>query len=646
VHAYSNDSFLGFRDFTAPLSAGPGCHLTGDGAIECPHNGVPLQRVEIDLGDGNDKLRADDLRDRTVVYPAQPPPPPFLDIEAGDGDDDVRQRAFGVDPQKASNTRGGPGNDAVRGGGVLDGGPGHDQVTATTVYSIDVITGGDGDDVLDGGGAPDSISGGPGDDVMFEETDNCVYEGYCPHLGPPGTNYVPRENFYSKDGGTLDGGPGNDRMGAGVGTAMVLGGPGDDDIYSAVPLADGGDGNDTMRGGRQLRGGPGDDRLSGTPTWPPGASNHPCCRPTDVLDGGAGADQLAGGVVDAVLDGGEGGDVMAPGSGIDTLSYRTRDTGVKIDLSATGALASEGDRAEPGIERIEGSAGDDEIVAGTDPVHIDGWLGDDLIVGGPAGDTLSGGGHDDVVVGGAGDDDVDGGADSYPDPDDPRKTIRVRGNDLLDGGPGADRLTPGGGEDWVLAGSGDDDIEARERGRPRFGQVASYPLNHSHIVQMSGADQVFCGKGSDVLRADYADAIALDCEGPSEGTPRWRQVKVNLGKPTRLTVRCAWADARPCKGRATLRTASAAGSGDGPEERPAPLACVTKAGTTLARSSFRIRAGRVNYVFLKLTRTGERLLRKRGCLAVHATLAYTDVDRRAWQVTRTLVLKRRGFRVR
>jgi hypothetical protein len=163
---------------------------------------------------------------------------------------------------------------------------------------------------------------------------------------------------------------------------------------------------------------------------------------------------------------------------------------------------------------------------------------------------------------------------------------------------------------------------------------------------MSGADQVFCGKGIDKATVDYADALALDCEATSEGTPRWRQVKVSFGKPLRLTVRCAWGDARPCKGRATLRTADGTGSGEGEAERPAPAACVTKAGTTLARSSFRIRAGRVNYVFLELSRSGERLLRKRGCLAVHTTLAYADAKRRDWQVTRTLVLKRRGFRVR
>jgi Ca2+-binding RTX toxin-like protein len=607
VHAYSNDRFLGFRDAKAQLTAGPGCQLTGDGAIECLHHGVPLARVEVDLGDGNDALNAGDLRDGASLRPHA-----YVLLDGGDGNDEISQSAFGTEPDKVGLTRGGAGADRLRGGGVLDGGPDDDRVLGTYGYSHDRVIGGDGHDVVDGGGGPDEVSGGPGDDTMYEGTDLCQYEGWCEYQGPPGTNYVPNDDAH------LDGGPGNDRMGAGGNSSTIAGGPGDDDIVSFAVWADGGEGNDRLRGGPVLRGGDGDDELTGSSA----KRSYPyplCCVAYELLEGGPGADSLASGALNTVLDGGEGPDAMTPGPATDTLSYRSRAAGVRIDLSApdaTGGLAAEGDRATAGFERIEGSAGDDEILAGTSAVAIDGFLGRDRIVGSQHADVLSGGGHDDVVLGGGGNDILEGGDDSYRDPAGGER-VRAEGNDLIDGGPGNDSIAPGGGEDWVLAGSGDDFVDSHERAGP-FGR---HPLNHSHIIQMSGADQVFCGKGADAVAADYADALGLDCETTDEGTPRWRQVKVTFGRSLRLTVRCAWADDRPCKGIATLRTASGVGDDSGgPSVRSAPARCRAGGGTRIARSGFRIRAGRVNYVYLRLTSAGERLVRRRGCVAVHATL--------------------------
>ncbi len=166
---------------------------------------------------------------------------------------------------------------------------------------------------------------------------------------------------------------------------------------------------------------------------------------------------------------------------------------------------------------------------------------------------------------------------------------------------------------------------------------------------MSGADQVWCGKGRDHADGDYADDMATDCETASEGTPRWRSVKVRPGRDIRLTVRCAWADDYPCKGRASFRTVPGGPVGDGaflehPAFRAAPEQCrtTTKTGAMLARASFRIRAGRVNYVHLKLGRSAERMVRKRGCVAIFALLSFRDVQGREWLVTRSLVLRRSG----
>jgi Ca2+-binding RTX toxin-like protein len=631
VEAWANAEFVAFRDRRSTLVAGPGCHLTGDGVAECPLGGVALSRLDVDLGDGNDLLDAYRVRDGGGIRPH-----PELLIEAGDGDDQVRQSTSGTDPVKVGLTRGGPGADRIRGGGVLEGGPGNDQVIGTPGYSHDRVDGGDGDDVLDGGGGPDEVAGGEGHDTMYEGRSPSLYEDYYPPAAP--------DEYYPGDDGHLDGGPGNDRMGAGGNESTIAGGPGDDDIISGAVWADGGEGNDKMRGGPVLRGGPGDDELAGTPYRP----THPypvCCSRQELLDGGPGQDSLTSGKPGAVIDGGEGADVLVPGEGFDTLSYRSRTGGVKIDLGAvdSGGSLLEGDRAEPGFEQLEGTSGDDEIVVGTKPISIDGWAGKDRLVGGANDDTLDGGADDDVILGGGGNDTLNGGADSYRDPV-TDKSVRAEGNDTIDGGPGDDKIVPRGGEDWVLGGSGNDQIVAYEVARS-FGVLGSPPLNHSHIIQMSGADQVFCGKGIDGVHADYADAIALDCETASEGTPRWRQVKITPRRAPRLTVRCAWADARPCKGKATLRTARGDGTGDDASSRPAPAACRVKAGTVLARSSFRIRAGRVNYTFPQLTPAADRLVRRRGCVAVHATLSFQDAQGRAWLATRSLALKRTGYRI-
>ena len=626
VAAYLNDGSLVLYDSGATLTAGAGCQPTasGDGGIECVLGDAKLTRVDVDLGDGGDSFDGTRLRHWYR-------PHPHGTYDGGDGDDEITHDATGADPERAGVvTLGGTGDDKLTGGGVLDGGPGDDRVRGTTSYfSNDRLEGGDGDDDLDGRSGEDVVNGGPGADTMYEGGD--YFQDGLPY------------DLY--DQGTLDGGEGNDRIASGGGPrSTIAGGPGDDEILSAAPVADGGEGNDSLRGGPILRGGPGDDVLVG------GARTQPRSYVnvrTDVLDGGPGRDSLRAGGVDATLDGGPDADALAPGDGRDTISYRTRAVPVRIDLrnpGGEGGVDGEGDTIAPGFEKIEGSPGDDEFIAGAEPMVVDGWLGDDVIVGGPGDDTLDGGGHDDVIAGGGGNDKIYGGIDSYTDPES-GKTVKAPGFDTIDGGPGGDTLMPRGGEDYVTGGSGDDWIDLRENAGPRPG---STPINYSHIIQMSGADQVWCGKGRDHADGDYADDMATDCETASEGTPRWRSVKVRPGREIRLTVRCAWGDDYPCKGTASFRTASGIPVGDGPfvdhpAYRGAPEGCRNKrTGATLARASFRIRAGRVNYVYLRLGRSTERTVRRRGCLAISALLSFRDAQGREWLATRSLLLKRSG----
>jgi Ca2+-binding RTX toxin-like protein len=625
VVTYAHASGVTVDDRTHPLSAGPGCRPSElswqQGWVECPLNGRRLERVVMLLGDGNDVLFAGGLFNNA-------PPHPESTLDGGEGNDRLFVSVAGSDLERSGVvTRGGPGSDELSGGGVVQGGPGNDRVRGVggSNYSRDRLEGGEGNDVLDGGLGPDVVSGGQGEDALIETVDPSYF------------NLLHDER--------LDGGEDDDRISAGGRRSSLFGGPGDDDIVSGARLADGGEGNDTMRGGSILRGGPGDDSLTG------GSGDDAigiCCQSFDLLEGGPGVDVVAAGGRDAVIDGGADSDTLVPGTGLDTLSYRSRQSGVRVDLrqpGSIGAIGGEGDSVGPGFERFEGSAGDDEIIAGGAPLSASGWLGRDRLIGGSKDDTLDGGGDDDLIVGGAGNDVLDGGGDSHRPPG-ADTNIKAPGNDTIDGGPGNDTIRPRGGEDYVTAGAGDDRVDARERADA---DLAKTPLNYSHIIQMAGADQVWCGTGHDRADGDYADDLALDCELTSEGTPRWRELKARPGRKLRLTVRCAWAEARPCKGTALLRTAAGGGGDkpvrDHPAHRAAPERCRGKAGAMLARSRFRIRAGRVNYVYLDLSAAAERRLRRRGCIAVHAVLRFTDATGRDWLATRSLTLKRAGFAV-
>jgi Ca2+-binding RTX toxin-like protein len=618
----TNQLVFGFNGFdlviealAGPLAGDPDrlCHNRSASVVHCALSDRPL-RIHADLGDGDDVFGGGSLRH----WRGQPI---GGTIDAGPGNDSLRQDVGGPVPDASGMVmRGGEGDDALSGGGVLEGGPGDDRIAGNSFYSFDRIDGGEGADRLNGGPGPDHVMGGPGNDLIVE-----------------GESY---EGQGGADIARIDGGDGDDRIvGAGAESA-IFGGAGNDDIESRAITADGGEGDDVLSGGPTLRGGAGNDSLTGSAAaWPrAGSGGTP-----DQLEGGEGNDSLTGGAVNAMLDGGPGADLFVAGPARDTVSFRSR-AQVTLNLRGPGPISDEGDTTLGGIERYEGTDGDDELIAGSEPVALDGLKGRDTLTGGPAADVLDGGPHDDVIAGGGGNDRLLGGDDAFPDPANPRTRIRAPGFDTLDGGDGDDTIFPRGGEDFVTAGAGEDWIDARENAGPSFGRTA---LNHSHIIQMSGADQVWCEEGTDHVDADYADDIGLDCETASEGTPRWRSLKVRDGRPFRLTVRCAWAESRPCKGTASLRTATgeasrANGHVDQASVRAASAECRgAKPGTILTRARFRIRAGRVNYVYLELKGAGARLLRRRGCLAVHAVLRFDDAKRRPWQATRSLTLQRR-----
>jgi hypothetical protein len=145
VVAGPTDLALTVVDLSAPLSAGPGCAVAGDGAVSCPRTGagVPrITRIEVDAGD------LDDSVDIASLFPVR--------LLGGEGDDRLQ---------------GGHGPDSLLGGG-----------------GADFADGGHGDDAIEvRDGRADSAWCGTGRDSVLGETRDALDMG-CEQVdyGPPG----------------------------------------------------------------------------------------------------------------------------------------------------------------------------------------------------------------------------------------------------------------------------------------------------------------------------------------------------------------------------------------------------------------------------------------------------------------------------
>lgn len=191
-------------------------------------------------------------------------------------------------------------------------------------------------------------------------------------------------------------------------TVNVTGGSGSDTIEilnfqanlpTARIVANGGSGNDVMRGGDQ--------------------SN-------DFFTGGTGNDTFSGG--------------SRFGGGNDTVSYTDKLAAVNASIGGASGVAGESDSIEFTIESIIGSSFGDTLVGTAWPQILDGRGGDDVLVGESMDDTLIGGSGRDWVYG-------DSRTDSSITGND---TIRVQNNDddrLINCGPGTDQVI---GDAWPL----------------------------------------------------------------------------------------------------------------------------------------------------------------------------------------------------
>ncbi len=212
---------------------------------------------------------------------------------------------------------------------------------------------------------------------------------------------------------------------------------------------DGGEGDDTLAAGpggaligEQITGGPGNDTFIGSVPF----------RDTFVAE--PGDDTYRGGT--KPVPAGQDPDGFQRFSSDDAW-YSSGDTPISISLDgvANDADGQGGTDNVSEVETLEGTAGNDTLVAGPGAVGFIGRGGDDTLIGSPESDYLSGDLGNDTIRGLAGDDSLNDGDQSEafqsggetPDP---------VGNDTLDGGDGDDDLVAGGGKDDVVGGAGTD----------------------------------------------------------------------------------------------------------------------------------------------------------------------------------------------
>ncbi|MGF7151060.1 Ca2+-binding RTX toxin-like protein [Sphingomonas zeicaulis] len=211
-------------------------------------------------------------------------------------------------------------------------------------------------------------------------------------------------------------------------------------------------------------GGSGNDRFTGGV----GADTAQGLDGDDWLDGAGGNDILNGGRGDDLLIGGAGDDQLDGGAGVDTASYETAASAVRVNLAVIGTNVSGGagrDRLTA-IENLIGSRFADTLTGDAGRNVLDGNGGNDLLNGGGGNDLLNGGAGIDTAsfagavagvfanvatgsTGGAGNDQFIS----------IENLIGSSYDDTLIGDAGANSLVGSVGNDLLIGGLGDDTLD-------------------------------------------------------------------------------------------------------------------------------------------------------------------------------------------
>jgi Ca2+-binding RTX toxin-like protein len=546
--------------------------------------------------------------------------------DGGDGEDLLSGSAA------AETLIGGAGSDVIDGLGgadVITGGSGNDQLSGGDGSDLidagpgfDEIDGGIGNDQLLGGDDPDVLSGGPGDDVLSGGVGDDVLSGDDGADSMAGDDGADQLSG-GAGGDVMAGGTGADQLDGGLGPNRMDGGD-DNDVLVAGPdgdALDGGAGDDTVTGGD------GPDALSG------GAGQ-------DRLDAGAGNDSLAGGDGNDLLLTGPGADVLAGGGGVDTADYglSAAGVGVSLDGTANDGAPGEADNVEADIEVVLGSTQADYLTAGPASVTLRGDAGDDRLVGGPAADTLDGGDGNDVLDGGDGPDVIYGaGGTDTVDYSTREAAVTVTTAGGIDDGQAGEHDNVDSSVENVVGGAGNDRLRGARNVPNRLqggaGDDALISYDRDGVT-----DELECGKGTDRVDIDGFDIITDDCEtvrrdgvtirrAPPPGHPGLTVDArgLLLGREGVVTVgmHCASNTVGRCSGHVTLTAGS------------------SRRAYRVGIAAFRLLPGAEGGTRIRITRTRAALLRRRHPRGVHVRVVVVAHDTlgRSATVRRTVLLR-------
>jgi Ca2+-binding RTX toxin-like protein len=419
---------------------------------------------------------------------------------------------------------GGAGDDLIEGGSGANrmfGGAGDDQFSGSG--GANEVDGGDGTDRL-------NLSGTRGDYLVEQQGSAFAVIG----LGGQGSFTLSSVEtiHFAGEGQTVSisdllgifGTPGDD--------PLIEGNDFDNRIYglAGADLLRGKGGNDLLDGGTGadvMEGGTGNDifyvdnagdvvtEISGGGTADEVRTSLASYTLTTNVERLTGLDStgqtLTGNSLANILTGGAGADVLSGGLGSDTASWGWSLAGVTVDLQ-TGATG--GDAAGDtflSIENLTGGQGADTL-SGTSASNIlDGGAGADVLTGRGGNDIyhVDDAGDQVVEAAGGGSDEIRTTLNAYASAANVEALRFVgtgsftgtggSGNDTIQSGAGADTLSGGAGFDYLLGGAGDDVIYGGDDGDTMDGGT--------------GADQMTGGAGNDNYTVDSTGDVVVEAAG-------------------------------------------------------------------------------------------------------------------------------------
>lgn len=365
---------------------------------------LPLRQILINGMDGDDSIFLGKLDPSKSSLRLPTAAPVATVISGGAGNDKIEGTPF------ADFIDGGAGDDTIdgyAGADQLHGGSGADLVTGGTgndrlfgEAEDDTLYGGDGDDILDGGDGNDWVFGNGGRDILVDPSGLNVLFGDSGQVD--GTHSLPGR------ASTTDPGIGaGDSITSGSGENVIFGGIEGDVIQcgDSFNVIFGDEGSVTFDAQGHVR------------------------SATTVLNVLGGVDHVTDGSGQDIIFGGEGDDVISGGAGDDLVFG---DGGV-VALASMHLVSAECAGSQNGVDTLLGGDGNDVLIGGNGPDHLEGGAGNDVLVGdwaqlsfnagvlatiltsdagAPGADVLMAGVGADLLIGGPLDDRLEAGTDT------------------------------------------------------------------------------------------------------------------------------------------------------------------------------------------------------------------------------------------